>query len=297
MAISPRPASIAVLALVALGWASCGGGTGAPVAPSEPAAERANPPRPDEHIPRGPDRLAERLRRTRDSLHREIDRWRAGGDRNERAPRAVKLYALDQQRIYVLLTSKQRLARAVLARLRGTVAAEARDTLAARRRLSSLASPVPRRSVRTGPARPAGVLLHYYRKAERRFDVSWKVLAAVNFVESAFGRVRSKSTAGARGPMQFIPSTWEAYGMGGDIDDPHDAIMGAANYLHASGAPESYSQALYAYNPSRAYVDAVLRYTRRMRHERHAYFAYYSWQVFVHTPSGIRRITGPGLES
>jgi membrane-bound lytic murein transglycosylase B len=122
------------------------------------------------------------------------------------------------------------------------------------------------------------------------------VLAAVNFVESAFGRMRNKSSAGAQGPMQFIPSTWDAYGMGGDIDDPHDAIMGAANYLHASGAPEDNRRALYAYNPSRAYVDAVMSYTRRIRRDRHRYFAFHSWQVFVHTPSGIVRITGPGLD-
>ncbi|MCD6015565.1 MAG: hypothetical protein K0R88_1649 [Solirubrobacterales bacterium] len=277
------------------GCASEGGGAEAPTAGRETAGVEPTPPRPDEGIPLGPDRLAERLRSTRDSLHRAIDRWRAGTERRERAPREVTLYALHQQRIYVLLTSREKLARAVRARLRGADAAEARDTLAARRRLSSLASPVPRRRFRTGPALPAAVLQRYYRKAERRFGVSWKVLAAVNLVESAFGRVRNKSTAGARGPMQFIPSTWEAYGMGGDVDDPRDAIMGAANYLRASGAPESYRRALYAYNPSRSYVDAVLRYASRMRHDRRAYFAFHSWQVFVHTPSGIRRITGPGI--
>jgi membrane-bound lytic murein transglycosylase B len=96
--------------------------------------------------------------------------------------------------------------------------------------------------------------------------------------------------------MQFIPSTWEAYGMGGDVHDPRDAIMGAANYLRASGAPGNYRRALYAYNPSWSYVDAVLRYTRRIRRDRRAYFAYHSWQVFARTPSGIRRLTGPGLE-
>jgi hypothetical protein len=74
-----------------------------------------------------------------------------------------------------------------------------------------------------------------------------------------------------------------------------DAIMGAANYLQASGAPASYARALHAYNPSRSYVDAVLSHARRMRQDRHAYFAYHSWQVFVHTPSGIRRLTGPGI--
>ena len=97
-----------------------------------------------------------------------------------------------------------------------------------------------------------------YLEAERRFGVAWQVLAAVNFVESAFGRLRNASTAGAQGPMQFLPSTWRAYGLGGDIDDPRDAILGAANYLHASGAPRDYRRALFAYNHSPAYVDAVL---------------------------------------
>jgi len=138
-----------------------------------------------------------------------------------------------------------------------------------------------------------GPVLDHYREAQRRFGVGWPVLAAVNFVESAFGRLRSESVAGARGPMQFIPSTWEAYGMGGDVRDPHDAIIGAANYLHASGAPGDYQRALYAYNPSPAYVAAVLGYARQIRRDPRAYFAYHSWQVFVRTPSGVQRITGP----
>ncbi len=181
-------------------------------------------------------------------------------------------------------------------RLGGPLAPEARDILAARRALSSLSTPVPQRRFRTGRALAPGTLLRYYHKAERRFNVSWKVLAAVNFVETAFNKLRNRSTAGAQGPMQFIPSTWEAYGMGGDIADPHDAIMGAANYLHASGAPKDYRRALYAYNPSREYVDAVLRYTRRIRRDRNAYVAFHSWQVFVNTPDGIVRITGPGID-
>ena len=91
-----------------------------------------------------------------------------------------------------------------------------------------------------------------------------------------------------------MPATWAAYGQG-DVNDPHDAILGAARYLKASGAPGDMQRALFAYNPSREYVDAVLRYTRRIRDDRRAYFAFHSWQVFVRTPSGIRRITGPGL--
>jgi hypothetical protein len=306
--MSPRPALIALLVLVPLSGCACGGGdAGAPVAPHGSAGERAAAPhedaarltaapRPDAPLPLAPDRLAERLARTHHSLHLAIGRWLARGARRTRPPREVTLDALYQQRIYVRLASKERLTRAVLAQLRGPVAAEARDTLAARRGLDALTAPVPRRRFETGPTRPARVLLAYYRAAERRFGVSWQVLAAVNFIESAFGRLRNESTAGASGPMQFIPSTWEVYGMGGDVDDPHDAIMGAANYLHASGAPEDYGRALYAYNRSWAYVGAVLSYARRMRRDRYAYFAYHSWQVFVQTPSGIRRLTGPGID-
>jgi soluble lytic murein transglycosylase-like protein len=295
--MSPLTALV-LLVLVLVPLLGCGSGdrsTGPPVAPHEAPTERPAPPAPNATFPNRPSPLAERLRETRDSLHGAIDGWLTEGDPRGRAPREVTLYALYQQRIYVLLARKPRLARAVIARLEGAVAAEARATLAARRRLASLTSPVPRRRFRTGPALPAGVLLGYYHEAERRFGVAWHVLAAVNFIESAFGRLRSESTAGARGPMQFIPATWKAYGMGGDVHDPHDAIMGAANYLQASGAPASYAEALYAYNPSRSYVDAVLSYARRLRRDRRAYFAYHSWQVFVHTPSGIRRLTGPGI--
>jgi hypothetical protein len=82
--------------------------------------------------------------------------------------------------------------------------------------------------------------------------------------------------------------------MGGDVNDPHDAIMGAANYLSASGAPGDLTGALYAYNPSVLYVRAVLAYADRIRRDRDAFLSYYSWQVFVRQPQGgTRRITGP----
>jgi hypothetical protein len=97
-----------------------------------------------------------------------------------------------------------------------------------------------------------------------------------------------------QGPMQFMPATWRVYGLGGDVHDPHDSILGAANFLHASGAPADMRRALHAYNPSRAYVDAVLRYARRMGADRRAFYEVYSWQVFVRTPRGDRRVTGPG---
>ena len=121
----------------------------------------------------------------------------------------------------------------------------------------------------------------------------WHVLAAVNFVESGFGRLRSASSAGAQGPMQFLPATWRAYGLGGDVHDPRDAILGAANYLRASGAARDLRGALFAYNRSTRYVDAVVGFSAQMRRDKRIFFAYHAWQVFVKTPRGPRRITGP----
>jgi membrane-bound lytic murein transglycosylase B len=93
--------------------------------------------------------------------------------------------------------------------------------------------------------------------------------------------------------MQFLPDTWHRYGLGGNVHDPHDAIRGAANYLRSSGAPRHLRRALHAYNPSAAYVDAILRYARQIQADRTMFFALYNWQVFVKTPRGDRRVTGP----
>jgi membrane-bound lytic murein transglycosylase B len=148
--------------------------------------------------------------------------------------------------------------------------------------------------LRIGPPAPADDLRAHYLEAQRRFGVPWYVLASVNFVESAFGRVQSASAAGAQGPMQFLPATWDAYGLGGDVHDPRDAILGAANYLRASGAPRDLRRALFAYNHSDRYVDAILRYARHMRRDVRAYYGYYAWQAFMRTPAGDVRLTGPG---
>src|SRR5207302_10443791 len=147
-------------------------------------------------------------------------------------------------------------------------------------------SPPLRARIRVAPPPAAAKLVRWYRGAQARFGVRWQLLAAVNFVESAFGKVRNTSTAGAQGPMQFMPATWRAYGLGGNVHDPHDAILGAANYLRANGAPGDNCRALVHYNPSTLYVDAVLRYAREIRSDRRAFYEYYARQVFVRTPSG-----------
>ena len=82
---------------------------------------------------------------------------------------------------------------------------------------------------------PAADLKRFYREAERRYGVDWEYLAAINLVETAFGRIRGTSVAGAQGPMQFLPTTWDIYGEGGDINDPHDAILAAGRLLRANG--------------------------------------------------------------
>ena len=257
------------------------------------AASARAAPGPHAPIPREPAALARALVSTKTELARGIDTWRASGE--SRTPNDVTLDALYDQRIELLLAERQGLARATLPRVAPGVAAVVRTNLIAKRELWRLTPRTRRRRFRTGPALPPATLLRYYREGQRRFGVPWNVLAGVNFVESAFNKLRNESVAGAQGPMQFMPATWRAYGLGGDVHDPHDAILGGANYLHANGAPRNVSRALFRYNPSHLYVDAVLRYAARIRADRRAFYEYYSRQVYVRTPSGLRRITGPGL--
>ncbi len=95
--------------------------------------------------------------------------------------------------------------------------------------------------------------------------------------------------------MQFLPSTWKAYGMGGDINDPHDAIFGAANYLKANGgAAGRMDNALFRYNNSNRYVRAVTLYAKQIEADPVAYRAYHQWQVYYITPCG-RSVAGRGL--
>ncbi|MFF0308926.1 transglycosylase SLT domain-containing protein [Streptosporangium sp. NPDC004379] len=324
--LAPWAALLAVAALAACGTDPAGTAAVAPSAPAS-AAERTSPaprsspsggeggeaggraaspdeadlPAPGEPIPRDPAKLARALETTTRRLHDAVDGWTGGGTGGTgggtakgRPPRAVVLEALYQQRIYRFTARNPGVASRAFARLPARLAAEARDNTTAIRGLLALAHPVKDASkfrIEEPPA--ASALLGHFKKAERRFGVEWEVLASVMFAETKFGRVRSPSYVGAKGPMQFMPGTWKAYGMGGDIHDPGDAVMAAANYLHASGAPRDYRRALYAYNHSTAYVDAILLHARQMKRDPRNYYAYYNWQVFVITTKGERRISGP----
>jgi hypothetical protein len=134
-------------------------------------------------------------------------------------------------------------------------------------------------------APPINDLLRYYREAEAEFGVSWSYLAAINLVETRMGRIRGDSYAGAQGPMQFMPKTWDAYG-DGDVNDPRDAILAAARYLRATGAPADMESAIWHYNHDPEYVDAVMKYAAVMKGDPNAFRGYYGWQVYYQTAYG-----------
>lgn len=159
----------------------------------------------------------------------------------------------------------------------------------ARRQLTAMVVGEPKSTLpawRIGPPAPADELLGYYRAAEAASGVGWNYLAAINLVETTFGRIIGASTADARGPMQFLPSTFAAYGGGGDIYSPHDAIMAAGRLLAANGFAANPGRAIFGYNHSDAYVRAVTDYATVLAADPAAYRGYYRWDVYYHTTSG-----------
>jgi len=133
---------------------------------------------------------------------------------------------------------------------------------------------------------PVDDLLSYYKEAQDAFGIDWQYLAAIHLVETRMGRIRGLSTAGAQGPMQFMPPTWAQYGKG-DVNDNHDAILAAARYLKAAGAPGNMQKALFAYNHAQAYVNALMDYAAVMKADPLAMRGYYGWQVYYPTPDGV----------
>jgi hypothetical protein len=107
-------------------------------------------------------------------------------------------------------------------------------------------------------------LLPIYQAAGTAYGIPWQVLAAINEVETDYGRDLSVSSAGAEGWMQFLPAEWAQYGVDANGDgykdpyNPADAIFAAARYLRAAGGATNIVTAVYAYNHSQAYVDSVM---------------------------------------
>jgi hypothetical protein len=132
---------------------------------------------------------------------------------------------------------------------------------------------------------PVDVLRGYYAEAEAASGIPWAYLASIHLVETRLGRIRGLSSAGAQGPMQFIPATWERFGQG-DINDNHDAILAAGRLLQANGGPGDMSSALFRYNNSNRYVDAVQSYAQLMLVDERAFLGYYGWRVYYATTDG-----------
>lgn len=274
-----RPLAAAVVALALVG---CGGPSAsrpdanhAPTSrPSGSASARPAEPGP---VARAAQRLEE-IDRAIDSRGTSQTDLRTAGERQQVALRALGLHPA--------------LARRVLARLPPTLREETRATIVAGHLLRSMHPTSPQDLAhrlpawRIVPPPPARHLMAAYREAERRFGVGWSYLAAINLVESAFGRVHGLSTAGARGPMQFIPATWRAYGAGGDIDDPHDAVLGAARLLAVNGFTRTPLEALRHYNDSTAYARAVTLLAGVMKRRPRQFLGFYSWRVFYLTSRG-----------
>jgi murein DD-endopeptidase MepM/ murein hydrolase activator NlpD len=121
---------------------------------------------------------------------------------------------------------------------------------------------------RESPGLPFPALQSLWQRAGTSYGIPWQVLAAINKVESNFGRNMGPSSAGAIGWMQFMPSTWLRWGMDANRDgvadpwNPEDAIFAAARYLAAAGGRTDLPRAVFAYNHAQWYVDEILALAR-----------------------------------
>jgi hypothetical protein len=111
-------------------------------------------------------------------------------------------------------------------------------------------------------------LLPIYQACGTEYGIPWEVLASINKIETGFGTNLNVSTAGAMGWMQFLPSSWEAFGVDANGDgkkdpyNPVDAICAAASYLKIAGGQKNLYDAIFAYNHADWYVQEVLLYAR-----------------------------------
>ncbi len=132
-------------------------------------------------------------------------------------------------------------------------------------------------------------LLGDYHAAETATGIPWYWLAAIHLQETRMGRIIGTSSAGAVGPMQFLPDTWSRC-CRGDPTVARDAIIGAAVYLAQEGGPGDMQAALHAYNPSDTYVATVTAFAENMRDNPLLFNAYHEWQVFYSSSAGVIRL-------
>ncbi|MBU3750578.1 MAG: lytic transglycosylase domain-containing protein [Mycobacterium sp.] len=281
-----RVAAVSIL-LTALGWGAIGCGRPAPTAtpPAEPVAS-APVTKMDTTAPASPagaqPRLAADPAQIADDLVADEQAIRdpatpesalvAAARRQQAAYRAIGRNPAWDSTIGPRIPASLRTTynRNVDARRQLTALSPVRDTLPAWRIIA--------------PA-PADELLSLYRQAEAATGVGWNYLAAINLIETRFGSIAGVSTAGAQGPMQFMPETWAAYGEG-DVNSPRDAIMAAGRYLAASGFADNPDRAIFAYNNANEYVRAVNDYAAIIADDPGSFGGYYRWEVYYYTTAG-----------
>ena len=191
-----------------------------------------------------------------------------------------------QQSAYHLLAAHPDWVPAVLNALPASIRSAVQANISAAQQIDDLngaSSALPHWRIIAPPA--PDVLLSYYREVQQAYGIAWQYLAAINLIETNMGRIQGLSSAGAQGPMQFMPATWASYGRG-DVNNPRDAILAAGRYLQSHGAPADMTRAIYAYNPSMLYVRAVQLYAEQMLVSERAFLAYYNWEVYVQTKTG-----------
>ncbi|MEB3307275.1 MAG: lytic transglycosylase domain-containing protein [Cyanobacteriota bacterium] len=257
-----------------------GSGSGTDPGQREGASSLAAPVRRYPEVPPAPEAIAARLVELEQTL-----RDPAGTEQT------LPALAHQQQVIYRQLARSSALSGAVLRQLPARWQPVVQRHLRARRAFEAMHRGPARTRLpawRIIPPRPAQELLRHYREAAAITGIPWEVLAAVNLVESALGRIDGVSVANAQGPMQFLPSTWAepGIGRGGDIREPRDAIHAAARYLVRRGGLQDIRRGLWGYNNSEHYGRGVLEYAALIREDPSAFRALYLWEVHVPSIAG-----------
>ncbi len=201
-----------------------------------------------------------------------------------------------QQRLYRHLAANEEWAERVLAEADPSAGLAIERNWAARRELSELTSTgalsanLPAWRIKA-PLPPAE-LLGYYRAAEAATGIGWEYLAAINLIETRMGRIEGLSTAGATGPMQFLPSTWEEC-CEGDPTIDRDAIIGAASVPACQGWSRRHGRALFGATTTPSTTsNAVSAYAEVLRSDPMALRGYHAWEVFFRSEAGPGPIAG-----